>query len=484
MPFSNKIAKLTFASAAVILFLLSYTLYIQINDLDDSYDKVNETHIVKLKLEQTLSTVKDAETAQRGFLLTQDSSFLEPYLGGYEKARSLITEIKSLTGNNVQQQRNLNALSTFIEVRFKSFSAQINQYNLPETNATSKKLQLLTGKAGMDSIRYHIQSIADEEDRVLAQREEKKLSHRYMTPFLAFLLIITALTMLIFSYDKIIEQLNKTKKLLFQLRGLNNKLKQKNHELELYNKELDSFTYIASHDLKEPLRKILTFSTLIEEGEQQFSEKGKDNLQRILHAARRMQHLLDDLLQYSHTSLMEKEFEEVDLNHILTEVQFSLKEEIEDCQAVIQVDKLPVVRGLSFQLKQLFENLISNSIKYRKPDVAPRITIFCSFISRDDVTVATYAESIFYHKIVYTDNGQGFSQVYAEKIFELFKRVHSRNADAGGNGIGLTICKKIAQNHNGFITARSAVNMGTSFEIYLPYEELSTYKTTETPFSM
>ena len=206
MPFSNKIAKLTFASAAVILFLLSYTLYIQINDLDDSYDKVNETHIVKLKLEQTLSTVKDAETAQRGFLLTQDSSFLEPYLGGYEKARSLITEIKSLTGNNVQQQRNLNALSTFIEVRFKSFSAQINQYNLPETNATSKKLQLLTGKAGMDSIRYHIQSIADEEDRVLAQREEKKLRHRYMTPFLAFLLIITALTMLIFSYDKIIEQ--------------------------------------------------------------------------------------------------------------------------------------------------------------------------------------------------------------------------------------------------------------------------------------
>lgn len=484
MPFSNKIAKLTFASAAFILFILSYTLYIQINDLDDAYDKVNQTNVVKLKLEQALSTVKDAETAQRGFLLTQDSFFLKPYYGAYEKVRTLISEIRGLTSANAQQQKNLNALSTFIEVRFKTFDIQIRQYNLPETNLATRRLHLLTSQSSTDSIRYHIQSITDQEDQLLASREQRKTRHRYMTPFLAFLLIISALTMLIFSYDKITEQLKKTKKLLFQLRSLNNKLKRKNHELEMYNKELDSFTYIASHDLKEPLRKILTFTSMIGESDhEKLSPKSRENIERILHSARRMQNLLNDLLLYSHTSLMDNEFEEVKLNTILDEVQFSLKEEIDDNRATILVGKLPQIKGLSFQLKQLFENLITNSLKYRRTDIAPLITIEADFIAREDVAIGPYAESSFYHRLVYTDNGIGFNQVYAEKIFELFKRVHTKNGQSG-NGIGLTICKKIIQNHNGFISARSEVNQGASFEIYLPYEEVTNYKTKETPFSM
>ena len=252
-------------------------------------------------------------------------------------------------------------------------------------------------------------------------------------------------------------------------------------ELQRSNEDLQQFAHVASHDLKEPLRKILTYSAMIEEAKGQ-NLSDKNYLQKIRYSAQRMQNLLDDLLLYSHTSQAEKEFEKVDLNEILEDVQFNLKEEIEDSHTKIIAGKLPVVTGLPFQLKQLFENLIINSIKYKRTDLSPVITINSKFVSKEDFIPGQYKESSFYFKIVYSDNGTGFKQVYAEKIFELFKRVHSKNNV--GTGIGLTICKKIIQNHNGFITAKSELNQGASFEVYLPYEELSIYKKAEIPFSM
>jgi light-regulated signal transduction histidine kinase (bacteriophytochrome) len=319
----------------------------------------------------------------------------------------------------------------------------------------------------MDSISLYAQNISTREDNLLREREISKRKYGSLTPFFAVLLMVTAIAVFVFSYGKIIEQLNRLKKVFSEMKKLNNELKQKNYKLELYNKELDSFTYIASHDLKEPIRKILTYSGQMEsEGYENLTEANRKQLNRIRHSAQRMQNLLNDLLLYSHVNMSDKTFEEVDLNKIVNDVICNLNEEITEAHAQIKAEKLPVIKGMPFQIKQLFENLIGNSIKYKQDHVPPAITIGGSVVDGKDVSEKFYKESDKYYKLSVSDNGLGFEQTYSEKIFKLFQRIHS--SDKPGTGIGLTICKKIVDNHNGFIKASSEVNRGTTFEIYFP----------------
>jgi signal transduction histidine kinase len=466
MHLSNTAAKLIFTGIAIVLLAISYVLYQQILSLLSAQNQLNETNIVKLKVEQTLSSLKDAESAQRGFLLSKDSVFLQPYYGAYKKSKTLVREIRDLI-KSTDQQKDLVALQGFIELRFKTFNHVIEHYNNPNLKQETKQMYLLMSKSVMDSISLYAQNISTREDNLLREREISKRKYGFLTPFFAVLLMVTAIAVFVFSYGKIIEQLNRLKKVFSEMKKLNNELKQKNYKLELYNKELDSFTYIASHDLKEPIRKILTYSGQMEsEGYENLTEANRKQLNRIRHSAQRMQNLLNDLLLYSHVNMSDKTFEEVDLNKIVNDVICNLNEEITEAHAQIKAEKLPVIKGMPFQIKQLFENLIGNSIKYKQDHVPPAITIGGSVVDGKDVSEKFYKESDKYYKLSVSDNGLGFEQTYSEKIFKLFQRIHS--SDKPGTGIGLTICKKIVDNHNGFIKASSEVNRGTTFEIYLP----------------
>jgi signal transduction histidine kinase len=463
---SNTAAKVIFTAIAIVLLAISYVLYQQIHSLLSAQDQLNETNIVKLKVEQTLSSLKDAESAQRGFLLSKDSVFLQPYYGAYNKSKTLVREIRDLI-RSTDQQKDLVALQGFIELRFKTFNHVIEHYNNPNLRPDTKQMYLLMSKYVMDSISVYAQNINAREDDLLKEREISKRKYSFLTPFFAILLMVTAIAVLVFSYGKIIEQLNRLKKIFSEMKTLNNELKQKNYKLELYNKELDSFTYIASHDLKEPIRKILTYSDQMEiESHENFTESNKKQLNRIKHSAQRMQNLLNDLLLYSHVNISDKTFEEVDLNKIVNDVICNLIEEITETHAQIKTERLPVIKGMPFQIKQLFENLIGNSIKYKQDHVPPAITIGGSIVDEKDISEKFYKESNQYYKLFVSDNGLGFEQIYSEKIFKLFQRFHS--SDKPGTGIGLTICKKIVDNHNGFIKASSEVNRGTTFEIYFP----------------
>jgi len=467
MRLSNTAAKLIFTSIAIVLLAISYLLYRQIQSLLQTQDQLNETNIVKLKLEQTLSALKDAESAQRGFLLTKDSVFLEPYRGAYSKSKTLVTEIRDLIKSG-DQQKDLVALQGFIELRFNTFNHVIEHYNNPKLKTETKQMYLLMSKSVMDSIGYYAQNINARENALVSSKEQARIKYSFLTPVFAILLMVAAIAILVFSYGKIIEHLNRLRRVFSEMKKLNNELKQKNHKLELYNKELDSFTYIASHDLKEPIRKILTYSEQMEmESYQYLSELNRKQLNRIKHSAQRMQNLLNDLLLYSHVNISDKTFEDVDLNKIVDDVINNLKEEITETHTEIRADKLPVIKGMPFQIKQLFENLISNSIKYKQDQVAPAITIGGNMVDEKDLPEKFYKDSDHYYKLFIRDNGSGFEQVYAEKIFKLFQRLHSKT-NKPGTGIGLTICKKIVDNHNGFIKATSEVNKGTTFEIYLP----------------
>ncbi len=255
-----------------------------------------------------------------------------------------------------------------------------------------------------------------------------------------------------------------------QLKTLQLQLEQNIEELKRSNAYLKEFAHAASHDLKEPIRKIQTFTDRLQGSlRDRLTQVEAGIFERIQTAARRMNLLVEDLLTYSQVSQTPLEKEEVDLNEKLQIVLSDLDVQIEEKKAVIQVHSLPVVNGYRRQLQQLFQNLISNALKYSKRDTPPRIVISSRSITGADVPgriSAALAEKR-YHLIEVKDNGIGFDQEYADRIFAMFQRLHGRS-EYEGTGIGLSIARKVIDNHQGHIWAQSKIGEGATFSFLLP----------------
>jgi PAS domain S-box-containing protein len=240
-----------------------------------------------------------------------------------------------------------------------------------------------------------------------------------------------------------------------------------NEELEKSNHELEQFAYIASHDLQEPLRKIQTFADMVKEHlhDSEVTEKYFD---KINASAKRMSTLINDVLNYSRLTKTGEKFVNTDLNKVLKEVLSDFELLIEQKQVVLSYDDLPVIKGIPLQLHQLFANLISNSIKFSENN--PHITITSKTLLPEEVPeYARLKEKGAYVELVFKDNGIGFEQQYAEQIFIIFQRLNNQKIYSG-TGIGLALCKKIVDHHDGIITAKSAPGQGATFTVILPVD--------------
>jgi PAS domain S-box-containing protein len=246
------------------------------------------------------------------------------------------------------------------------------------------------------------------------------------------------------------------------------RIKQNNVDLEFQNKELEQFAYAAAHDLKEPLRKIQFYNNFIADtiGEE-LPDKQKDYLNRSINAASRMQGLIDDLLTYSKTSNFSQQFEEVNFNTMVDEVLALHHTTIEKAGALVRKTPLPILNGIPFQCMQLMDNLIGNALKYRHPHRTPLISISAEKVSGSAIKENQIYKQKEYYKIAIADNGIGFEPDHADLIFNLFQRLHG-GGSFSGSGIGLAICKRIVQNHKGFIDAIGSPGEGAMFHIYLP----------------
>lgn len=244
-----------------------------------------------------------------------------------------------------------------------------------------------------------------------------------------------------------------------ELAAANETLQEINKELQRSNAHLEEFAHAASHDLKEPVRKIQVFTSHLKS---HLAERLNDIevrvLSRIENSTQRMGTLIDDLLVYSHVSHRPHEKQTVDLNEKLQRVLEDLELDIEEKKAIVHVAKLPVIKGYERQLQQLFQNLVSNSLKYSKEDVPPEINISAETDIADDK---------LYHVIKVADNGIGFEMEYDEKIFQMFSRLHGKH-EYSGTGVGLAIVKKVIENHAGLIHVESVPGEGSVFSIYLP----------------
>ena len=253
-----------------------------------------------------------------------------------------------------------------------------------------------------------------------------------------------------------------------ELRDVNEKLLLQNEKLVKVNKELEAFAYISSHDLQEPLRKIQIFTDRILDKERQnLSVKGVSYFNLIFDAAQRMQKLIEDLLTFSRLATTERNFKSTDLATVVDKVKADFKDILDEKNVTVETGTLSNVDIVEFQFQQLVDNLFSNALKFAKPGVPLVIKVKSAIAAGSKLKSKGLSPDKMYCHITFSDNGIGFEKKFSEAIFDVFKRLHSKN-EFSGTGIGLATVKKIVGNHNGIITATSKVNKGTTFDIYIP----------------
>ena len=245
-------------------------------------------------------------------------------------------------------------------------------------------------------------------------------------------------------------------------------LLDKNEELELKNHELQQFAWVVSHDLKEPIRKIEIFIRLLKEKFVPDDSLAVDYIDRTIRASERMTKLISDLLEYSRLS-SDAIPESINLNDLVAEVLSDLDYQAEQKNAHIMVQPLPTLSAVPSQIRQIFQNLIGNAIKFSRPEAAPQISIVCERIAEKAFN-STVSDTGDYYQISVSDNGIGFEEMYLDKIFVIFQRLNDRESYEG-TGIGLAIAKKIIEKHNGLITAKSKPGEGSVFKIILPVQQ-------------
>ena len=238
-----------------------------------------------------------------------------------------------------------------------------------------------------------------------------------------------------------------------------------NNELEISNAELQQYASLASHDLQEPLRKIITFSRIIQDRFLTEMPEADTYIKKVIASTERMRNLIDDLLNYSKLS-GSAQFIFSDLNTIAKEAISDLELQIKDKEATINLEELPSIDTVPGQMRQVFQNIISNALKFSRADHAPVIRIWSEFVDEKSI-LATAKDKGAFVRLYVQDNGIGFNEIYLERIFVIFQRLHGKG-EYEGTGIGLSIVKKIIEKHNGLISAQSKEGEGTTFIIVLP----------------
>ena len=579
--------KVAFVFAVFFLFFIAGVSFRQMQTLSDLQADVTTSHKIRIDLERLFSELKEAETAQRGYIITRQDQYLEPYKYAHVRVNKSLLQIRTLVGNDKIRQSYFDSLSQLIDFKFRLLRDNMLTSNRMQSGSDVFKIKMAQEKEVMNNIRRLIQKITLNEEKILQQQEKDHGNQMFFTPLTSLLIVVFSLIVFLFTFlrmnrnnveksklnrsllmmnetfnyaerigeighwqldvesreltfsdnqflllgckpqsfhptidnflefvippdrhkvyntfeqqnntapctlyykvrprDKKIRYLKTVSKSLIDSEGkqviigiacdvsmqhkYTVKLEQRNEQLKRSNDELIAFNHIISHDLQEPLRKIQMFISRINNHDlHTLPEDAQMCISKVGLCANRAQLLIDDLLIYSRLATSEDHTQVTDMNLLLSSANKHLAEEISKSNASISSDRLPTIKIVAKQMEQLLINLLSNAIKYQRDGVSPEIKISYSRSEGNQFPKLSLPSSKLYHVIEISDNGIGFDQDYADRIFEIFHRLHD-NEKYSGTGIGLAICKKIATLHKGHITASGTTGNGAMFQILLP----------------
>ena len=444
-------------ASGFVISLYSYQQYGQ------DTGRVQHTYEVINSLDKTLSLVKDIQAGARGFVITNDSSFLEPYQAAIMSLPGQLNRLRSLMRDNKIQIQRVGQLDQLIKAKLAATQFRFNKGDLNPIRESKRR---------MDAIRQYTAVMTDTERSLMEVRNRQANRSFRNTTILIFGLSLLTFVALIVFYRQLKQELARRQETEDQLRGYEVRLKEQVRQLEASNEELERFAFVASHDLQEPLRKIQSFATLITDRYGNlFNAESQVFMGKISQSAERMSKLIKDLLNFSRMTSNREKFKPVHLNTVVQHILDDEELRIKGLNVRVEVGSLPTLSAVPSQLEHLFANLISNALKFLRPDVQPLLRIQSRLVNGR--AYAGLIEDRRYVEITVEDNGIGFDEKYLDHIFSVFQRLHGKN-EFEGTGIGLAVCKRVVVYHHGFITARSQPNQGTTFVIVLPESQLTT----------
>jgi signal transduction histidine kinase len=473
---------LWFVAVAILVAGNSYVCYYHVRQLIDNSNLVSRSRDTILSTERVMLHLKDGEAAERGYIITGEQRHLESFDEAQGRFKGELDRLKRLVEDDPAEQRLLQEMSRHAEAwsgRLRSGVAARREAGFAAALAIVRQTQ---GEIMMQGVTRAADDLRRTETQELAQRSAQR--DRSAGTATATLIGAGVLNLLLLggialavrrdslrqareieqqvkarelerNYVRVAEQYEERKHFAETLQALNTRLEQSNRELQ-------DFASVASHDLQEPLRKIQAFGDRLRK---RFSgglgEEGIDYLDRMHNAASRMATLISDLLTFSRVTTQAQPFAPVDLSQVVNEVVSDLEARVESSGGRVHVEHpLPTIDADAMQMRQLFQNLISNGLKFRKPNVPPVVKVSAMIRPPENGSVTNCEISV-------SDNGIGFDEKYLDRIFNVFQRLHGRN-EYDGTGIGLAVVRKIAERHGGTVTSRSREGEGATFVVSLP----------------
>lgn len=456
-----------FLISIFLIVVLSFSYHSINQELVFYSERVDHSQQVLNKIHEMEKSMYEVTYYGRGYLIISDEKNRSMMVDKLKEVPVKEKELQLLIKDNEAQSLKFNVLAKALakfSTRVRTFSKENPKEFTPEKVSSI----LANGSSLTSDVIGLLNDMASIENKLMTNRMQSRNNYKQQIFRFNWVVMCVALVFLISAFILLERELKRNKAYKIEL-------EYKVDNLNRSNSELEQFAYVASHDLQEPLRKIRSFTDLLLARCTELAPESIMMLDKVDKSANRMQLLIDDLLSFSRLIDTTKTARQVDLNTILMEVKSNLSEAIRERSARISHEMLPIITGYESQMAQLFQNLISNSLKYSKEGYAPSIAITCREVLGNDIPDVldiklSQGYNLFYC-ITFADNGIGFKKEYAERIFIIFRRLHGQEKFQG-SGIGLAICRKVVANHNGYIIAEGEEGQGAKFYIYLPKQTI------------